>query len=285
MAKENGELVELQGWEVQELVDEAVAMDIVDAYVYSYKQGGKEVTGLTARAIEHICLENNPKISISEYSIKDTGESYFAEATAKMIFRYPTVTETKPDGTVVVTEGYEEVVTAPGVFDGPKVAFGRPDPFASTKALVKACRNARRQLISQAKQLKAKEDLLKMQGGKAVPVTQPVNEQRRQQQAPPQSDPDAVSTARKAMFAKYNDVKPRLEALGIDDETFKQGMYKNYDVESRNDMTEGQYRNAYAALNMDPFAKWILALAPKAEAEPEPEAAPKEETTSEDAPF
>ena len=279
MAKEKStELVELEDWEVQEFVDDAVAMGIVDDYVYSFKQGGKEITGLTARAIEHLCLEANPKISISEYDIKDTGDSYFATATAKAVHNHPKRTETQPDGTVIEIEGWEEVLTAPGVFDGPKIAYGKPDPHAAQKALTKACRNARRQLISQAKQLAAKDDLLNLQGGKPAEVTQPVNQRRRQQQQPPPEELTPVQKARKAMFAKYGEVKPALEAIGITDEIFKQGLYKNYGVESRNDMTEQQYRNARAALELDNFAEWIRDLAPKAETK-------EGESADEQAPF
>ena len=262
MATENGtELVELKDWEVQELVDDAVAIGIVEDYVYSYKQGSRIVTGLTARAIEHICLESNPKISISEYNIEDTGESFFATATAKAVYMHPMVSEEKADGVTVTTAGYEEVVTAPGAADTSKIAFGKPDPHAAQKALTKACRNARRQLISQAKQLKAKEELLKLQGGEATDVTQPVNRQHKQQ-TQPVGDSD-LDNARKAMFAKYNERKPDLEELGITDEIFRDGLYKNYGVKSRKDMTAGQYANARAALELESFAKWIRDLAPK----------------------
>ena len=259
-----------QPFEVEQFVDDAVSMGIIDAYVYSFKQGGREVTGLTARAIEHICLEHSPKISISAYNIEKDDTEVTATATARMVFRHPAKTETKPDGTVLTTEGYEEEVTAPGVRTEPLfTSNGRRDPHAEQKTLTKACRAARRQLISQAAQIKAKKDLLALQGGKPSPVPQAALPSQQPSpdpntQAPAESsETQKIDVARKAAFAKYGERKAELESMGIDEEILTIGVYKFYKVESRKDMNEGQYRNFYAALDLPNFANWIQNLVPK----------------------
>ena len=273
MSNENGtetgtELVEYADWQVEDFVDSAEAAGVVDMFVYSFKQGGRAVTGLTARAIEELCLRNDPKISIIATKVDRTEDEVIAIATAQIVYQHPAVKETRPDGTIIETESYEEPVTADGIRVEPKMLNGRKDPHVEMKALTKAMRAARRQLISQQKQIEAKENLLSLQGGKPLPVPQaaipqntqaPPSEQTKQQQ----QDHQTMDTARKAMFAKYSERKAELEALGITEEILKQGLYKFYNVKSRSEMTMGQYNNARAALELESFAKWIRNLVPK----------------------
>ena len=265
--------VEQEAWVVEDWVDSI--QDFADVFVYSFRQGGKQVTGLTARAIEELCLMNEPKVSIIKSNVERTENEVIATATAEMIFYHPAVKETKADGTVIETEAYGEGVRADGIRVEPRFfRNGNPDPHVEMKALTKAERAARRQLLSQEKQVDAKKSLLKLQGGEPIPVPQsaiPENTgQAPKQTKQHQVDGQAVETARKAMFAKYNERKPELEKLGITNDIFKEGLYKNYGVQSRAEMSEGQYRNAYAALDIEgKFAKWILNLAPKPEAESE----------------
>ena len=169
------ELVEYEEWEVENFVADAEAKGIVDAFVYSFKQGGHTVTGLTARAIEEICLLNKPRVSIIKSNVVEVEDRVIATATAQVVYFTPATKQTLPDGTVIETEAYEEKVNADGARSEPLLmSNGKRDPHVEQKALTKACRAARRQLISQAMLIQAKEYLLKKQGGKPVDVSQGV---------------------------------------------------------------------------------------------------------------
>ena len=178
-------LQEYQEWEVDNFVAEAEAKGIINAFVYSFKQGGRTITGLTARAIEEICLLTKPRVSIIESRIEEVEDRIFAYATAQVVYFTPATKEIRPDGTVIETEAYEEKVNADGVRSEPiYLSNGKRDPHVEQKTLTKAERAARRQLISQAALIQAKEYLLKKQGGKPVDVPPGVvPPKNRQQQA------------------------------------------------------------------------------------------------------
>ena len=271
---ETAEIADFEEWEVEDFVDSAQAAGVVDMFVYSFKQGGRDVTGLTARAIEELCLRNDPKVSIIASNVDRSEDEVIATATAQILYQHPAVKETRPDGTIIETEAYAEVVTADGIRAEPRVVSGRKDPHVEQKTLTKAMRAARRQLISQQKQIEAKVNLLKLQGGQPIPVPRQAIPQNTQQAEQPKTtkqqeqNAQETDTARKAMFARYNERKSELEKLGITEEIFKQGMYLFYKVKSRKDMNSGQYRNCAASLDINgKFGKWILDLAPKPESE------------------
>ena len=253
------EITEFTDWEVEDFVDSAQAAGVIDALVYSFKQGGREVTGLTARAIEELCLCNDPKVSIVASNVERTEDEVIATATAGMTYHHPKKTTTQPDGTVIETEGYEEVVTADGIRAEPTVVSGRKDPYVEMKALTKAMRAARRQLISQEKQIQAKQNLLALQGGKPVNVGQQKFPQNVQQQ-PPQTQKTEervytpTETALRRAFAIFSERQDEILKLGVKDfDTFWLAVKKVADVESRNDMTKGQWDELAEALKEDKF--------------------------------
>ena len=259
-------LVALEEWEVENFVADAEAKGIVDAFVYSFKQGGREVTGLTARAIEEICLLNKPRISISESNVIDEGDSVLATATAMAKYVVPATKQTLPDGTIIETEGYEEVITADGVRR--EEAFfsnGKRDAHVEQKALTKAMRAARRQLISQAALIQAKEYLLKKQGGKPVNLPQgviPKTSNGNRQQRTANQNPN-TQNSEQAAIASYNDRAAQLDALGIPKEMFWNGVKGHFKVKARTEMTPKQWIELREALNVKDFAEWVRDLAPK----------------------
>ena len=265
-ATETTAIAEYEEWEVDGFVADAEAKGIVDAFVYSFKQGGREITGLTARAIEEICLLNKPRISISESNVTDEGDSVLATATAMAKYVVPATKQTLPDGTIIETEGYEEVVTADGVRR--EEAFfsnGNRNPHVEQTALTKAMRAARRQLISQAALIQAKAYLLKKQGGKPVNLPQgvvpPKTANSRQQTANQNAN---AQNAEKAAIASYNDRAEQLDTLGITKEIFWNGVKAFFKAKSREQMTAKQWIELREALNVKDFAQWIRDLAPKA---------------------
>ena len=268
MMNENGtqttELQVYEEWEVEDFVADAEAMGIINAFVYKFKQGGRDVTGLTARAIEEICLLNKPRVSISESQIHDEGDTVLATATAMAKFVVPPTKETRPDGTIIETEGYEEVVTAPGARREPKMIGNRPDPHVEQKALTKACRAARRQLISQAALIQAKEKLLKRQeGGKPVNLPQgviPPNNANGNQQPPAKAGPKKQNPTYEAMqacFKAFGKQKQKLADLGINPDDFWDALGKVLGVESRDDMTEQQWKDVTRDLQTVDFGKIV----------------------------
>ena len=260
---------ELQEYQVQDLVDDAVATDTFDAYVYEYKQGGRTIQGLSARGVEHIGKRHG--ISIIEHKFEETevdglGKGILCTAEAMLKIVRPFEKETLPDGTVIEREGYEEVITAPGANFAPYVAYGKPDDFCHQKALTKAMRNARLQLIEASYQKLAIKELLALKKPQAAPI--PANTSRKangtaQQRTANQNAKDPRGQAEQMAFAAYNNKATALEKLGITKELFWEGVKAFFKVKSREQMTAVQYSQLCDALNEKDFAQWIRDLAPK----------------------
>ena len=250
---------ELQEYEVANFVDDTLVEGLItdfmlNEYVYEFKQGGRVIRGLTARAIAHLALEQNISIKETTREIRDEGVLYSAVA-------------------VKVEPGAPEAewLRAEGVAFAELISNGKPDDFAWQKAMTKASRNARRQLIPAVLQIKAVEML--MQIGEAAAGKNPG-----QAALPPAEQPparDETDRHRKGSFALFNDKQAALHALEIDTDKFWMGVREHYSVKSRTEMTESNWRNLRASLEAEGFASWIRDLAP-AKVE-EPEAASEEE--------
>ena len=249
---------EYQEWEVENFVTEAEAKGIINAFVYSFKQGGREITGLTARAIEEICLLNKPRVSIIASKVEEIGDRIFATATAQVVYFTPATKETRPDGTVIETEAYEEKVNADGVRSEPTFINGKRDPHVEQKTLTKAERAARRQLISQAALIQAKEYLLKKQGGKPVNLPQGVVPPR-SQQSKPTPDPKQTPTekAMNACFDAFGKKEADLDKRGVGRKDFWEALGKLLGVASREKMTIAQWNLVQSALNEKGYGKIV----------------------------
>ena len=113
--------------------DEAIIAEITGGgialardYVYSFKQGGKTVTGLTIAGINE-AANRRGGIEVTELTHEERGNSWLA--TAKAV---DTGTGSERWG------AYEQ---------SKKLPNGKTDPFAFTKAIHKAQRNAIRELL------------------------------------------------------------------------------------------------------------------------------------------
>ena len=249
---------EYEDWEVENFVNDAEVMGLVDKFIYRFKQGGRIVTGLTARAIEEISLLTKPKISISQSNVTDEGDTVLAEATAMAKYVVPKTKETRPDGTVIETESYEEVVTADGVRREPAFfSNGKRDPHVEQKALIKACRAAKKQLISQAALMQAEEFLLQKQGGKPVNVPQAALPKPQQQNGNPTPKENATTKAMNACFDAFGKQEKALAEKGVSKKAFWDSLKDVLGVHSREKMTLKQWNDVSAALNAKGYGEIV----------------------------
>ena len=262
---------ELQAYEIQDLVDDLVASGKFDAYVYEYKQGNRTVKGLSAAAFAHLGLERGISITSFEFEKLEDGVLCTAEATRRIVTPAETIVDA--DGAETTKAEVIEEITAPGANFAPYIAYGKPDPFCWQKALTKACRNARRDLIPAVEQEQAVEQLLKLSAAAPAPTARPAPPANH---APPSAAPlngnhhEDNENARKAAFATYNEKAETLDELGITKNLFWAGVKAHFKVTSRSEMTTVQYQELRKSLNAKGFARWIRDLAPKA---PQTEAA------------
>ena len=263
---------DLQEYQVEDLVDDAVATGAFDAYVYSYRQGGRTIEGLSARGVEDMAKGRG--ISIIDYEFIDKvdptlGEGVLCVAMAKQVIQHPATKETQPDGTVIETEAYEQEFTAPGSrFEPSKDTNGRPDPHYHQKALVKAMRNARLQLISLAARKIAIKELLKRMKSHPAPI--PANTSRRTQangqrtQRPPAENDNGqakgqtpIEKAMKTCFDVFGEKEADLLAKGAAKKDFWDALKQVLSVKSRDDMSLVQWKQVTAALEANPYGKIV----------------------------
>ena len=207
--------------EVVDQVDDRAIVEMmtgqtIQDYVYSFKQGNKVVEGLTLAGINE-AANRRGGIQVKEITYKETDYSWIATAEAI--------------DTITGNSRY-------GAFEQPKLMGSRPDPFAFTKAIHKAQRNAIKQLIP-------------------VPVIREVlnfylkrnvsNDGTEQPQAE-QSHKDTISNAQKAAFAIANKLSPPLQKQGIDKTALWDYIKRKYEVASRNEMSELQWTQLAAEL-------------------------------------
>lgn len=114
---------------LERIDDQVIVKSMVGAavqdYIYSFKQGSKVIEGLTLAGINEAANQRGG-ISVDEIQHKETETSWVAIVRAT--------------DTVKQTSRY-------GAFEQLKTAYGKPDPFAFTKAIHKAQRNAIKQLL------------------------------------------------------------------------------------------------------------------------------------------
>ena len=117
-------------YEVVDQVDDQAIVELmtgqtIQDYVYSFKQGGRVVEGLTLAGINE-AANRRGGIQVEEVKYEELDHSWIA--TAKAV------------DTITGSSRY-------GAYEQPKMNGSRPDPFAFTKAIHKAQRNAIKQLI------------------------------------------------------------------------------------------------------------------------------------------
>ena len=215
------ELVPVADYEVLDQVDDQAIVEMmtgqaIQDYVYSFKQGGKTVEGLTLAGINE-AANRRGGIQVDEVKYEEREQSWLATA--------------KATDTVTGSSRY-------GAYEQSKRMGNREDPHAFTKAIHKAQRNAVKQLIPVAVIKEVLNFYLHRQAGGEGP----------QMSLPSAAATSKVSNAQKAAFAMASKLESKMEEQSITKSDFWNYVKRRYGVESRNDMTEMQWTQLSAEL-------------------------------------
>ncbi|MDE0299265.1 MAG: hypothetical protein OXN17_11575 [Candidatus Poribacteria bacterium] len=213
------EIVPVAEYEVLDQVDDRAIVEMmtgqaIEDYVYSFKQGGRTVEGLTLAGINE-AANRRGGIQIDSVDYEEREHSWLAIA--------------KATDTVTGSSRY-------GAYEQVKAIGNRSDPHAFTKAIHKAQRNAIKQLLP----VHVIKEVLSYYLNRQAPPT------KSQTEAPPPQD--KISDAQKAAFALSSKLKGRFGKQGIPQSDFWSYVRRRYGVESRNDMTEQQWTQLSAEL-------------------------------------
>lgn len=220
--EEQQELMPIAEYEIIEQRDDQAIVEMmtgqaIQDYVYSFRKGSQVVEGLTLAGINE-AANRRGGIQVEEVEYEERDNSWIVIA--------------KATDTITGSSRY-------GAFEQSKKVGNRPDPFAFTKAVHKAQRNAIKQLLP-------------------VPVIKEVlnyylHRQNRtssqETSSPKKKKNDKISNAQKAAFATAHKLRDQLEKSGISQKSFWTYVKRRYAVESRNDMTEMQWTQLAAELN------------------------------------
>ena len=208
-------------YDVVDQVDDQAIVELmtgqtIQDYVYSFKQGGRTVEGLTLAGINE-AANRRGGIQVEEVNYEERDNSWIA--TAKAI------------DTITGSSRF-------GAYEQPKMNGSRPDPFAFTKAIHKAQRNAIKQLIPVPVIREVLNFYLNRKAGSGNSAAQP--------QA--QLGSGNIAQAQKATFAIAANLSDPLEAKGITKADLWNYMKRKCGVESRNDISEMQWTQLSAEL-------------------------------------
>ncbi len=215
------ELVPVADYEVLDQVDDQAIVEMmtgqaIQDYVYSFKQGGKTVEGLTLAGINE-AANRRGGIQVDDVKYEERDHSWLATA--------------KATDTVTGSSRY-------GAYEQPKRMGNREDPFAFTKAVHKAQRNAVKQLLPVAVIKEVLNFYLHRQAGGETA----------QMGLPSAAATGRITNAQKAAFSMATKLEGKLEEQGITKSDFWNYVKRRYAVESRNDMTELQWTQLSAEL-------------------------------------
>ncbi len=225
------EMVPVAEYEVLDQVDDRAIVEMmtgqaIEDYVYSFKQGGRTVEGLTLAGINE-AANRRGGIQIDSVDYEEREHSWLAIA--------------KATDTVTGSSRY-------GAYEQTKAIGNRSDPHAFTKAIHKAQRNAIKQLLPVHVIKEVLNYYLNRQSARAKPETE--------SNSSPQQD--KISGAQKAAFALSAKLEGRLEKRGIARSDFWSYVRRRYAVESRNDMTEQQWTQLSAELKAAETSKKLF---------------------------
>ena len=208
-------------YEVVDQVDDQAIIELmtgqtIQDYVYSFKQGGRTVEGLTLAGINE-AANRRGGIQVEEIKYEEQENSWIA--TAKAV------------DTITGSSRY-------GAYEQPKMNGGRSDPFAFTKAIHKAQRNAIKQLIPLPVIREVLNFYLHRKAGSG---------NSKPQQQIPQGGGN-IAQAQKATFAIAANLSDALEEKGVTKADLWNYMKRKCGVESRNDISEMQWTQLSAEL-------------------------------------
>ena len=204
--------------EVIDTVDDQTIVDMmtgqaIQDYVYSFKQGGKMVEGLTLAGINE-AANRRGGIQVNRIEYEERESAWVATAQAM--------------DTITGNSRF-------GAYEQPKLINGKKDPFAFTKAIHKAQRNAIKQLLPVPVIREVLNFYLKR---KVDNTSQPQTEQSE----------GTISTAQKASFAIANKLEKALQEKGVSKEMLWDYVKQKFEVEKRNEMSELQWTQLSAEL-------------------------------------
>lgn len=196
----------------------------IQEYVYSFKQGGKEVQGLTLAGINE-AANRRGGIVAEDIQYEDRENSWLVLV--------------KATDTLTGNSRY-------GAYEQSKKSGSREDPFAFTKAVHKAQRNAIKQLLPVPIIREVLNFYLQKTGQPAavLPRTPSAN--------------DKITPSQKSAFAFASKLKEKLDPVGVSQALFWTYVKRRYNVESRNDMTERHWAELSAELNSASSTKQLF---------------------------
>ena len=215
------ELVPVADFEVLDQVDDQAIVEMmtgqaIQDYVYSFKQGGKTVEGLTLAGINE-AANRRGGIQVDDVQYEERDQSWLVIA--------------KATDTVTGSSRY-------GAYEQAKRMGNREDPHAFTKAIHKAQRNAVKQLLPVTVIKEVLNFYLHRQAGGVGT----------QMSLPSAAATGKITNAQKAAFAMASKLEGKLEEQGITKSDLWSYVKRRYSVESRNDMTELQWTQLSAEL-------------------------------------
>lgn len=215
---EKYELVPAEEYEVLDQADDRAIIQMmtgqaIQDYVYSFKQGGRTVEGLTLAGINE-AANRRGGISVEDIQFEEREDSWIAIV--------------KATDTYTGSSRY-------GAFEQPQKSGGRDDPFAFTKAIHKAQRNAVKQLLP----VPIIREVLNyyLHGRKPTSIEPQISLPTEI----PKAIGDKVDRAQRTAFTVASRLKERLEQQSISQTDFWGYVKRRYNVASRNDMTESQW--------------------------------------------
>ena len=182
----------------------------VEEYIYQFKQAGRMVTGLTLAGVNE-AANRRGNIEVEDITVEEKDESWLVTVKAR-------------DKTTN-TSRY-------GAYEQPKIFYNKPDPFAYTKAVHKAQRNAIKQLLPVPVIKKVLDYYL-----------QPQSERKKTDlvlEAPVDSKKNAVKLAK--------DLRPKLRRKGLELEDLWNFVKIDYNIESSESMDDSQWAQLEAEL-------------------------------------
>ena len=208
-------------YEVVDQVDDQAIVELmtgqtIQDYVYSFKHGGRLVEGLTLAGINE-AANRRGGIQVEEVDYEEKEHSWIA--TVKAV------------DTITGSSRF-------GAYEQPKMNGSRHDPYAFTKAIHKAQRNAIKQLLPVPVIREVLNFYLhrKVSSGNAL------------QQPKPQPSGGNITNAQKATFAIANNMLKAFEKASISKADLWNYMKRKCNVESRNDISEQQWTQLSAEL-------------------------------------
>ncbi len=220
--EKNNEIVPVTAeYEVVDQVDDQAIVELmtgqtIQDYVYSFKVGGRLIEGLTLAGINE-AANRRGGIQVEDMEYEERENSWIA--TVKAV------------DTITGNSRW-------GAYEQSKTNGNRPDPYAFTKAIHKAQRNAIKQLLP----VPVIRDVLNFYLKRQVDGGNP-----KQQQQIPQSG-DNITNAQKAAFAIASQLSEPLQGKDISKGDLWNYIKRKYSVESRNDMSEQQWTQLSAEL-------------------------------------